>query len=130
MLFKLFGEDDGGFFVLFSVFVHHINRGTGSIDLHPASLHFCKGYSGPWRAYCSCYCEIFVFSLIKICFDVLIFAIEESFDFNLRSFEFGICPVDVRLELLALWVSEDKMVFSQVGHVERYSFLLVPFADH
>ena len=61
---------------------------------------------------------------------MLIFAIEEGLDFDLGSFEFGIGPIDVGLEFLAPGVTKNEMILSQIGDVERYSFFLVPFADH
>ena len=61
---------------------------------------------------------------------MLIFAVEKGFDFNFWTSEFRIGPVDVGLEFLTPWVSENKMIFSQIGDVEGYSFLFVPFADH
>ena len=59
-----------------------------------------------------------------------IMTIEEGFDFNFGSFEFGVGPIDIWLEFLTPWVAKDKMILSQVGNVERYSFFFVSFADH
>ena len=43
---------------------------------------------------------------------MLVFTIEEGFDFNLGSFKFGVNPIDVGLEFLTPGITEDKMILS------------------
>jgi hypothetical protein len=72
VLLEFFREGDLFFQVFVSIFMGHFDGGVRSVDLHPASLHFCRGYSGPWRANRSSDGEVFVLGSAKIFFDVLV----------------------------------------------------------
>jgi hypothetical protein len=47
----------------------------------------------------------------NILFYVLVFSVEECFDFDFWFFENGILPIDVWFEILASWVPKDKAIF-------------------
>jgi hypothetical protein len=90
----------------------HFDGGVCSVDLHPASLHFCRGYSGPWRADRSGNCEIFVLGSAEVLFDVLVPPVQERLDLDFWSSEMGVFPINVGFEVLTPWVAENESVFA------------------
>jgi hypothetical protein len=84
------------------------------IELHPATLNFFRGYSGPWRAYFSRNNEVFFlfFVLLNDAFDMLHFAIKNGFYFDFWAVQHRVFPVNVWFEVLAPGISENESVLS------------------
>jgi hypothetical protein len=98
----------------------HFDCIVRSVDLHPASLSFLRGNSGPWRALCAVEFEddvlllllLELFLFFDVVSDPLVFSKEKGFYLYHRSFDFPFDPVDVGLESSSPGKTKNESVFS------------------